>query len=188
MHIAVDLVGDDLKNKYNSKIGKLRWCGWREDLSCFSKLKRVVLVISVVCLIVMSCTAFSGRLAADKLMTGYVLMIHVGTAPVFILCLLFLIVSWGYQCRLTDAEWEEFLERLQFKTPDSKGSMLLIKLTFWLTMLLSVPVSLSMLASMFTFFGTHSQEVLFIIHQYTSLALLSTAVVHIYLLIRNQYK
>ena len=188
MHIAVDLVGDDFKNKNNSKFGKFRWCSWHEDLSCFSKLKRVVLIISVVCLMVMSFTAFSGRLAADKLMTGYVLMIHVGTAPVFILCLLFLIVSWGYQCRLTDAEWEEFLERLQFKTTDSNGSMLLIKLTFWLTMLLSVPVSLSMLASMFTFFGTHSQEVLFNIHQYTSLALLSSAVVHIYLLIRNQYK
>ena len=188
MHIAVDLVGGEFKNKNNSKFGKFRWCGWREDLSCFSKLKRVVLIISVVCLMVMSFTAFSGRLAADKLMTGYVLMIHVGTAPVFILCLLFLIVSWGYQCRLTDTEWEEFLERLQFKTTDSKGSMLLIKLTFWLTMLLSVPVSLSMLVSMFTFFGTHSQEVLFNIHQYTSLALLSSAVVHIYLLIRNQYK
>jgi len=51
-----------------------------------------------------------------------------------------------------------------------------------------VPVSLSMLASMFTLFGTHSQEVLFNIHQYTSLALFSSAVIHIYLLLRNQYK
>ncbi len=188
IHVTVDLVGGKFKSKNNGELHKFRLFGWRKDLSCFSKLKRVVLIVAVACLMVMFFTAFSGRLAADQLMTGYVLMVHVGTAPVFILCLLFLIVSWGYQCRLTDLEWRELLDRLQFKAVSAKGSLLLVKLTFWLAMLLSVPVSLSMLASMFTLFGTHSQEVLFNIHQYTSLALFSSAVIHIYLLLRNQYK
>ena len=188
IHMTVDLVGGKIRSKKSGELHRFWWCGWRKGLTCFSKFKRVALIVAVICLIVMFFTAFSGRLAADQLMTGYVLMIHVGTAPVFILCLLFLIVSWGYQCRLTDAEWKELLNRLKFKSASPKGSLLVIKLTFWLAMLLSVPVSLSMLASMFTIFGTHGQEVLFNIHQYTSLALVASAVIHIYLLLRNQYK
>jgi len=80
------------------------------------------------------------------------------------------------------------LGRLKFKSTNTKNSLLTIKLTFWLAMVLSVPVSLSMLASMFTIFGTHGQEVLFSIHQYTSLALVSSAFIHLYLLLRYQYK
>ena len=188
MHIVADLVKGKFDSKSKGQLHKFWWIGWGNSLSCFSKLKRIVLIVAVTCLIVMFITAFSGRLAANQLMTGYILMIHVGTAPVFIVCTVFLIVSWGYQCRLTDLEWKEFLGRLKFKSINTKNSLLTIKLTFWLAMVLSVPVSLSMLASMFTIFGTHGQEVLFSIHQYTSLALVSSAFIHLYLLLRYQYK
>ena len=188
IHITVDLVKGKISFKKSGEHHSFWWCGWRKELTFFSKLKRIAGIVAVVCLIVMFFTAFTGRLVSDQLMTGYVLMIHVGTAPVFIISLLFLIVSWGYQCRLTDLEWKEFLGRLKFKSTNTKNSLLTIKLTFWLAMVLSVPVSLSMLASMFTIFGTHGQEVLFSIHQYTSLALVSSAFIHLYLLLRYQYK
>ena len=48
------------------------------------KLKRLAGIVAVVAL-VMTLTAFSGRLISNELMTGYALMIHVGTAPVFLL-------------------------------------------------------------------------------------------------------
>ena len=188
MHIVADLVKGKFDSKSKVQLHKFWWIGWSNGLSCFSKLKRIVLIVGVTCLIVMFITAFSGRLAANQLMTGYILMIHVGTAPVFIVCTVFLIVSWGYQCRLTENEWGELLNRLMLKPARHENSMLFLKLTFWFSMGLSVPVSLSMLASMFTIFGTHGQEVLFNIHQYTSLALVSSVVIHLYLLLRNQYK
>ena len=188
MHIVADLVKGKFDSKSKGQLHKFWWIGWSNGLSCFSKLKRIVLIVAVTCLIVMFITAFSGRLAANQLMTGYILMIHVGTAPVFIVCTVFLIVSWGYQCRLTENEWGELLNRIMLKPASHENSMLFLKLTFWFSMGLSVPVSLSMLASMFTIFGTHGQEVLFNIHQYTSLALVSSVVIHLYLLLRNQYK
>jgi len=49
-----------------------------------------------------------------------------------------------------------------------------------------VPVSLSMVLSMFPIFGTHGQEWLMSLHQYTSLALTLVAMIHVYLVIRRK--
>ena len=188
VHMTVDLVKGNLKPKSFNKLHKFWWCGWSKNLSCLSKIKRILVVISIISLLVMFLTAFSGRLASDQLMSGYILMIHVGTAPLFILCVVMLLIMWGYQCRLNDKEWAQFLDLLRFKTTSSEKSLLIIKLTYWISMVLSLPVSLSMLISMFTLFGTHGQEVLFSIHQYASLALVSSSMVHVYLLLRHQCK
>ena len=90
---------------------------------------------------VMTVTAFSGRLAADELMSGYVLMLHVGSAPVFIGCVVFLLITWAHQCRLTQVEWEELTKRIRFQSVEAKGSGLFRKLTFWGAMFLTVPAS-----------------------------------------------
>ena len=115
-------------------------------------------------------------------------MLHVGSAPVFIGCVVFLLITWAHQCRLTQVEWEELIKRIRFQSVEAKGSGLFRKLTFWGAMFLTVPASLSIVSVMFTLFGTHEQEVLFQVHQYTSLALVSFAIVHIYLVVRHQSK
>ncbi len=176
------------KAKSDQKKSPLWWCGWENGLGCLSKLKRIAAVVAVACLMVMTVTAFSGRLAADELMSGYVLMLHVGSAPVFIGCVVFLLITWAHQCRLTQVEWEELTKRIRFQSVEAKGSGLFRKLTFWGAMFLTVPASLSIVSVMFTLFGTHEQEVLFQVHQYTSLALVSFAIVHIYLVLRHQSK
>jgi hypothetical protein len=179
---------EQTKAKSAKKKSPLWWCGWEKDLGCLSKLKRIAAVVAVSCLMVMAVTAFSGRLAADELMSGYALMLHVGSAPVFIGCVVFLLITWAHQCRLTRAEWEELTKRIRFQSVKAKGSGLFRKLTFWSAMFLTVPASLSIVSVMFTLFGTHEQEVLFQVHQYTSLALVSFAIVHIYLVLRHQSK
>ena len=136
----------------------------------------------------MALTAFYGRLTADQVMTGYTLMIHVGTAPVFLVCSVFLLVTWSYQCRLSDGEWDELTKRLRFQPVKADGSGLWLKLTFWGAMFLTVPACLSIVAIMFTIFGTHSQEILFGIHQYTGLGVVLFAIIHVYILIRRQGK
>ena len=70
----------------------------------------------------------------------------------------------------------------------TKDSLLLIKLTFWGAMFLTVPACLSIVAVMFTIFGTHGQEVLVGIHQYTGLGLVLLTSFHVYLIIRRHFK
>ena len=186
IHVCAGLGAVQAKRK--AKRHPLGWCGWENDLDKFGKLKRLAGIVAVVSLLVMTLTAFSGRLISNELMTGYALMIHVGTAPVFLLCAVFLLITWAHQCRLTEDERAELTARLCFQPVKAKDSLLLIKLTFWGAMSLTVPASLSIVAVMFTIFGTHGQDVLVGVHQYTGLGLVLLMIIHVYLVLRHRLK
>ena len=186
IHVCAGLGAGQAKSK--AKRHPLGWCGWENDLDKLGKLKRLAGIVAVVSLLVMTLTAFSGRLISNELMTGYALMIHVGTAPVFLLCAVFLLITWAHQCRLTEDERAELTGRLCFQPVKAKDSLLLIKLTFWGAMFLTVPASLSIVAVMFTIFGTHGQDVLVGVHQYTGLGLVLLTIIHVYLVLRRRLK
>ena len=188
IHFCAGLGKGEAKRNSNTKRHFIGWCGWEENLGMLGKLKRLAGLVAFVSLLVMSLTAFSGRLISNELMTGYALMIHVGTAPVFLVSTVFLLVTWAHQCRFTDAERAELVAHLCFQHVKTKDSLLLIKLTFWGAMFLTVPACLSIVAVMFTIFGTHGQEVLVGIHQYTGLGLVLLASFHVYLIIRRHFK
>ena len=186
IHVCAGLGAGKANRK--AKRHPLGWCGWENDLDKLGKLKRLAGIVAVVSLLVMTLTAFSGRLISNELMTGYALMIHVGTAPVFLLCAVFLLITWAHQCRLTEDERAELTGRLCFQPVKAKDSLLLIKLTFWGAMFLTVPASLSIVAVMFTIFGTHGQDVLVGVHQYTGLGLVLLTIIHVYLVLRHRLK
>ena len=186
IHVCAGLGAGQAKSK--AKRHPLGWCGWEDDLDKLGKLKRLAGIVAVVSLLVMTLTAFSGRLISNELMTGYSLMIHVGTAPIFLLCAVFLLITWAHQCRLTEDERAELTGRLCFQPVKAKDSLLLIKLTFWGAMFLTVPASLSIVLVMFTIFGTHGQDVLVGVHQYTGLGLVLLTIIHVYLVLRHRLK
>ena len=113
IHVCAGVGAGQVKRK--AKRHPLGWCGWENDLDKIGKLKRLAGIVAVVSLLVMTLTAFSGRLISNELMTGYALMIHVGTAPVFLLCAVFLLITWAHQCRLTEDERAELTARLCFQ-------------------------------------------------------------------------
>ena len=93
----------------------------------------------------------------------------------------------GHQCLLNDTDRQRLASLLRLNKPDSGGTPDLgWKLTFWLAMFLAVPASLSMVLGMFPIFGTHGQETLLCLHQYSSLALTLAAMIHVYLVIRRK--
>ena len=186
IHVCAGLGAGQVKRK--AKRHPLGWCGWENGLDKLGKLKRLAGIVAVMSLLVMTLTAFSGRLISNELMTGYALMIHVGTAPIFLLCAVFLLITWAHQCRLTEDERAELTGRLCFQPVKAKDSLLLIKLTFWGAMFLTVPASLSIVAVMFTIFGTHGQDVLVGVHQYTGLGLVLLTIIHVYLVLRRRLK
>ena len=50
------------------------------------------------------------------------------------------------------------------------------KISFWLIVLVSLPVILSILLTMYPLFGTHGQEVLLYLHEYSALILVLVVV------------
>ena len=177
------------KGKAAKGNGRSWWCCSSGDLSTLAKLRCLACLLAVGSMVVLFVTGFAGRLLFGELMTGYTLMLHIGLAPVFVVCVGFIVVAWGHQCRLNEDDWQGLtsLMRLE-KTDPADTADLGWKVTFWLVIVLVVPVSLSMVLGMFPIFGTHGQETLLCLHQYTSLALTLVVMIHIHLVIRRQCK
>ncbi len=101
-------------------------------------------------LFVLAATGFYALFIAKEPMSEFLLMIHVTMAPVFAVCLMLLAF------RLAHAS--------QFKLNDC-FFVLLKKICFWATIILALPVILSIILSMVPLFGTPVQEFLYHLHQ-----------------------
>jgi cytochrome b subunit of formate dehydrogenase len=167
---------------------------WR--LSLLGMLKKLVYWLALLCFIVLALTGFAQRLLFGEAISGYWLMLHATCAPVFAVCLALLALMWAprFVFRWGDWPWLEGLIRRFIRLeseaaePAGEGFSLGQKITFWLMIILALPLILSIVSSMFPFFGTDCQELLLDIHRYTALALALAAIVHIYLMIRTQMK
>tara|TARA_Y100001934_G_C12093925_1_gene650543 strand:- start:34 stop:645 length:612 start_codon:yes stop_codon:yes gene_type:complete len=170
--------------------------GWRSCWKCcdetdsaLAKLNRLACVVALGSLAVLFVTGFGGRLLLGEALHGYSLMMHVGLAPVFVISAGVVLVAWGHRCRLNGDDRQGLADLLRLRGANPADTAdLSWKLTFWLAMLLIVPVSLSMVLGMFQIFGTHGQESLLSIHQYTALALTLATLIHLHLLIRRYFK
>jgi len=188
-------------------------CGWRpgqifrrlihlftllfveQRLSPVGVLRKLVYLLALLCFVVLAVTGFCPRLFFDKTISGYWLMLHATFAPVFAICLAVLVVMWASHCRFNKSDWP-WLQRLirrvilpktVNKEPVSEGTCPFgQKITFWLIVVLSLPLILSIVSSMFPYFGTYWQELLLDTHRYCALALALAVIVHTYLMIRAQ--
>ena len=162
-------------------------CG--ETDSALAKLNRLACVVALASLTVLFVTGFGGRLLLGEAIHGYSLMMHVGLAPVFVISAGVVLVAWGHRCRLNGDDRQGLADLLRLRGANPADTADLgWKLTFWLAMLLIVPVSLSIVLGMFQIFGTHGQESLLSIHQYTALVLTLVTLIHLHLLIRRCFK
>jgi hypothetical protein len=144
-------------------------------------------MLAIASLLLLFVSGFAERMLFGEQIHGYTLMLHVGLAPVFVICAGVIAVAWGHQCRLNEDDRRSLANLLCLKkTASADTADLGWKLTFWLAIFLVVPVSLSMVLSMFPIFGTHGQEWLMSLHQYTSLALTLVTMIHVHLVIRRQ--
>ena len=163
--------------------GQFCWGCIGEADSSLGKLNRLACVVALGSLAVLFVTGFGGRLLLGEAIHGYTQMVHVCLAPVFVISSGVVLVGWGHRCRLNGDDRQDLADllRLRGANPADLGW----KLTFWLAMFLVVPVSLSMVLCMFPIFGTHGQESLLALHQYTALALVLVVLIHMHLLLRR---
>ncbi len=167
-----------------------------QRLSPVGVLRKLVYLLALLCFVVLAVTSFYPVLVLGEAICGYWLMLHATFAPVFAVCLAILAVMWASHCRFTGSDWP-WLQRLirrviLAKTVSEKtvceSSGLGRKITFWLIVVLALPLIISIVSSMFPLFGTHWQELLLDTHRYSALALALAVIVHTYLMIRTQMK
>lgn len=165
-----------------------------QRLSLVGVLRKLVYLLALLCFVVLAVTGFYPTLVLDEHISGYLLMIHATFAPIFAICLAVLAVMWASHCRFTGRDWP-WLQRLIRRVilPKTVGektacenSGLGQKTTFWLIVVIALPLILSIVSSMFTLFGTYWQELLLDTHRYSALLLALAVIVHTYLMVRTQ--
>ena len=165
-----------------------------QRLSLVGVLRKLVYLLALLCFCVLAVNGFFAALVLGRSISGYWIMLQTTAGGVFAVCLAILAVMWASHCRFTGSDWP-WLQRLIRRVilPKTVGektacenSGLGQKITFWLIVVLALPLILSIVSSMFPLFGTHWQELLLDTHRYSALLLALAVIVHTYLIIRTQ--
>ena len=164
-----------------------------QKLSPLGVLRKLVYLLALLCFVVLAVNGFYAVLVLEKSISGYWIMLQTTAGGVFAVCLAVLAVMWAQKCRLNQSDCpllQRVLQRvIRLKTasePLCKSSRLGQKIAFWLIIFLALPLILSIVLSMFPFFGTHWQEFLISTHRWTALVFAVVVIVHTYLLIRTK--
>ncbi len=137
---------------------KLNWIG---------RLKKLIFLLALLSFLVLLITGF-GPVFFGLRLSGWLLVIHATFSPILIVCLSLLALGWAQKM-----VFENRMENI-------------VKGCFWLLILIALPLTLTMIASMFRFFGTEGQELLLIGHRWCALAFGCIALIFLYCLIRGQ--
>jgi len=157
----------------------------KQKLNLISALRVLVYAVALLCVVILAVTGFIPVLKGEHI-SGYPVMIHATFAPVFAVCLAVLAVLWAGRCKFSRGDWP-WLENLvkcvtaaeaSNAQQGCKCSALTQKVTFWLIVFLSLPLILSIILSMYPFFGTHWQEYLLALHRNTAIAFFLLTIVH----------
>ena len=157
-------------------------------LDVLSKLAYLVGVLSFSALLI---TGFFPCLVLGQTISGYWLMVHVSAGGIFAVCLAFMTVMFAEQCRFDRSDCSR-LQKLFGKESVERQDIIKftsgLKISFWLIILLALPVILSIIMSMLGIAGTHGQELLMQLHRYCALPLAVIAVINMYLVIKSAVK
>jgi hypothetical protein len=135
----------------------------------WSTIRKLIYLLAVLCFLGLVITSFYPVLILKEAIQGYWLILHAVFAPVFVICLAGLAVMCAGNCSF-----------------NKNGRPLPQKICFWLIIILAPVVILSIVLSMFSFFGTGVQEFLLQLHRYSALLLTLIIIVYTYLVIRTQ--
>jgi len=122
-------------------------------------------------------------------LAGYLLIAHVTCAPVFVVSVAFLILVRTKANAFVRANAEPLLDLLKVpvQEPLQPGDTgLVAKGCFWAIAVLSLPLVLSSVLSMFPLFGTAGQQLLFEVHRCCALAVSLFVLVHAYATVRHR--
>ena len=141
-------------------------------------LRYLFFSITLLTFIILAFTGIIPVLILNEHMSGIFLIIHVTIAPVFAIALSLTALFWAHFQQFNNSDLQLLKTvRTQIKISHLEYHVQTYwpKILFWLFLTLSIPASLSMIISMFPFFGTDGQNTMLNIHRYTTLGLLIIA-------------
>jgi cytochrome b subunit of formate dehydrogenase len=156
-------------------------------------LRGLVYLVAVVCGAVLAITGFYPVLIKGEHISGYLMMLHATCAPVFAACMAALAVMWAGRCRFERLDCPLTVRLVSWLGGKETGDEVACgssgvgqKALFWLLIVLSLPLILSIVLSMFPLFGTHYQNLFLGIHRYVAAVFVLAAALHMVLLFRTR--
>jgi len=160
----------------------------KQKLGWLSVIRKLVFLLGLFSFFVLLVTGF-GPLTMGMRLQGYWLMIHATFAPVFIGCVAIVAIMGAGQYCFNKKDTENI--QWTCRTNRDQGCWLTdtglgAKAVFWFLLLMSLPLTLSMVLSMFPLFGTNGQEFLLQLHRVCALVFSLALILEIYMLIRME--
>lgn len=125
----------------------------------------------VIAVVVLAVTGIGTFALGKAPMTHWVLMLHVGTAPLFAIGLAALAMAWAGRARCDGTAGQVSCAT---------------KALFWLIVLSGLVVILSGVVPMTPVFGTHGQHTLYLTHRYSGIVLTVALALHLVSLARTK--
>ena len=173
-----------LKNSIKHSIDKiyehLKMSGIKENI--FKRLRYFFITVTLMLFFLLALTSFIPVLFLGEPMTGLLLIIHVTVAPFFVVALMLTAIFWAHSQQFDHSDFSYLKEQLYHR--ENKNSSQISKnfwrkICFWLFLIISVPSILSVILSMFPYFGTDGQITMFNIHRYSVLILMVVMVIYL---------
>ncbi|MFC1738261.1 hypothetical protein ACFL1G_04320 [Planctomycetota bacterium] len=173
------------RSKLKALYAKRRQQPPQQKLSPLYRLRKAIYILALLCFAASVVTGFFPLLILAESIFGYWSMVHITAAIVFACCLAALAAFNAelYRFDKNYCPWlKKLLKRGDLDEEVGERSEFVLKASFWLIILLAVPLIMSMVLSMFAFFGTVIQEFLAETHRYCALLLSLILIIHSYLL------
>ena len=169
-----------LKNLINQSFELLiKWLMLSEFKSnIFKRLRYFFISTTVIFFIILALTGIIPVVILGEQISGLFLIVHVTIAPFFVAALMLTAVFWAHFQQFNHSDFI-YLRNLQNKKEVRNSGINQQKFWpknyFWLFLVFSVPAVLSIILSMFPYFGTGGQITMLNIHRYSTLVLLIIA-------------
>ncbi len=149
-------------------------------------LKSSIYRVSLLLFIILALTGFAPVLLFGWHMSGVLMMLHVTVAPIFAVGAVALTLMYAQRQTFNQTDWDYFRQlvrrKLNNKNIFAAGLAFWKKASFWLMLLLTVPMILSVVLMMYPWFGAEGQHALLQWHRYSAFLLTLVLILHLYLI------
>ena len=157
----------------------------------FKRLRYFFIYITVILFIILALTGVIPVVILGEQMSGLFLIVHVTIAPFFVVALMLTAIFLAHFQQFDHSDFvylQDLRNNKETKNPAKNQQNFWPKIYFWLFLLFSVPAVLSIILSMFPYFGTEGQITMLNIHRYSTLILSIVALFYSDLIIRSSLK